>query len=442
MADDEDENYVEYYINILIDWINKSFCLKKWNTILNIEELSLLVRTLISNVISLLKTLTGLCEIHHKYFTMFNNKSLIAKDNVISASKIINLYTRPFASKCISLNIAKRCFKELKSGALINDHYKYVNSKYKSLLFEYIKNKGINLNNVHILNDNLYEYELDLANFISNYWMKKGQAAAKFGTYHHQLLESICKNYNEKKFTDIKQNISKIDKSVLSGINNFLQSFIFNNKWTILQNELSISSKKYNIVGTIDFIYLKESVLEQLNRHFKKKLNSTTTNNNNDDDGNRDSILELHIGIGDWKFIKDKDDHKNSNKCKYELSNYLDTKKFRYTIQLNIYKQILDEMFNMLFKSNLQVKLTVSHLSLICFDYENNKYTIEELEILPQSIIQSIMLRAHYTTLNSNNTHDNNETLSGDHIINNHELCTCPKSLEDHLSMVLSKISI
>jgi len=82
------------------------------------------------------------------------------------------------------------------------------------------------------------------------------------------------------------------------------------------------------------------------------------------------------LAIYDWKRVKELKTENSFQSMKSPIEHLPDTNYWHYTLQLNIYKRILEELYN----------VTVSELALVILHPDNNTYKIAKLNILDDEI--------------------------------------------------------
>lgn len=192
-----------------------------------------------------------------------------------------------------------------------------------------IINKIINSKNWN--NDPEYKYYKMSKEDILNMWNKNRDTAASSGTNMHADIE---KYYNK-----VKVNNDSIEFQY------FLQYVKDNCHLKPYRTEWTVYYEEYKISGSIDMTY-----------------------------ENEDGTLDIY----DWKRCKEilYDNNFSKNSILECLKHIPDTNFWHYSIQLNIYKKILEDKYNKKIKS----------LCLVCLHPNNDKYEIIEVPILTNEI--------------------------------------------------------
>lgn len=174
---------------------------------------------------------------------------------------------------------------------------------------------------------------------IKDSWNKNGKEAAKMGTAMHEMFEFHYNNVHQEKIEEYK------DTTEYEYFTNFLQD---HQDMVPYRTEWNVYHEDYKIAGSIDMTFINE-------------------------DGT--------ISIYDWKRCKKIEKNNNFNKkCLIDgLQHIDDTNYWHYTLQLNMYKHILETKYS--------VKVKDLHLVVIHPDNETNNYEKIRLPILPENDI-------------------------------------------------------
>ena len=165
---------------------------------------------------------------------------------------------------------------------------------------------------------------------IKHLWKSNGQEAAKMGTAMHAMFEYY---YNKIKPEIIKSYEGTKEHS-------YFMNFINDHPHlTPYRTEWNVYDEKYKIAGSIDMIYIN-------------------------DDGT--------LSIYDWKRCKNIEKFNNfGKKCLVKNMGHIsDTNYWHYTLQLNIYKFILETKYGFTVKD---LHLVVIHPENTCNNYEKIK---------------------------------------------------------------------
>ena len=174
---------------------------------------------------------------------------------------------------------------------------------------------------------------------IKKMWKEKGQNAAKMGTAMHEMLEFYYNNIHLDKIESYK------DTTEYQYFNNFTQD---HNDLVPYRTEWNVYHEDHKISGSIDFVAINE-------------------------DGT--------LSILDWKRCEEiKKTNNFGKRCMIDgLQHIHDTIYWHYTLQLNIYKYVLESKYNK----------TVRDLHLVVIHPENKHGNYEKIKlpILPEKDI-------------------------------------------------------
>ena len=174
---------------------------------------------------------------------------------------------------------------------------------------------------------------------IKKMWKEKGQNAAKMGTAMHEMFEFYYNNIHLDKIESYK------DTTEYQYFNNFTQD---HKDLVPYRTEWNVYHEDHKISGSIDFVAINE-------------------------DGT--------LSILDWKRCEEiKKTNNFGKRCMVDgLQHIHDTNYWHYTLQLNIYKYVLESKYDK----------TVRDLHLVVIHPENNHGNYEKIKlpILPEKDI-------------------------------------------------------
>jgi hypothetical protein len=190
---------------------------------------------------------------------------------------------------------------------------------------------------------------------IKNAWRQNGRDAANMGTIMHSIFEYYYNNINLDKIENYKDTIEY----------NYFKKFIKDHSHLVpYRTEWNVYHEDHKIAGSIDMTFINP--------------NGT-------------------LSIYDWKRCKNIDKYGNFGKfsIKKGLEHIRDTNYWHYTLQLNLYKYILETKYG--FK--------VEDLHIVVIHPENNFNTYEKfmLPILKETVILSLLSSDNQDKDNNNN---------------------------------------
>lgn len=218
---------------------------------------------------------------------------------------------------------------------------------------------------------NIVATERDPASTIQKMWTKKGQLAASFGTKMHEFIE------NTILYQTFSEGIPSFMHAQAMQYFLFLETLVAN-KQAFFATELSIVDRKYPICGTIDALVVNADQRALINERgeIEKKNEKKIT-----------------VDMYDWKFVKSSllEPHSGKVKCGLgPLKNRLDTAFFRYVVQQNIYRYIVNQTRN-------QYNFQIDKMFLVEFITTNpspTKFKILPVEILSDALMEQIICYA------------------------------------------------
>ena len=181
------------------------------------------------------------------------------------------------------------------------------------------------------MTDPTYKYYKMSKEDIFSLWGENGRKAAEIGTYNHLQIELY---YNKLKYDDT---IPEFGMFL-----DFVDSLDPN--WEPFRTEMLIFHQDLRIPGSVDIIYRDK----------------------------RDGKLIL----GDWKFCKQIKKSKSDGVGAGELKHVNNANYYHYSLQLNLYKRILEEYYG----------YTVKHMMLICLHNSQSKYKVYEIKDFSREI--------------------------------------------------------
>ncbi|CAJ2002103.1 PD-(D/E)XK nuclease family protein [Cotesia congregata filamentous virus 1] len=356
---DEDGVYEEKYFSSdlyqhkklshkVFELLEKMYNLQDDNEFYNTQSLF----TYVKSLFAAFSRMTIMCEHHHRYFSAYHTDAACWGQH-ISASGVIAAYTKPFYGNIIATNMAKRFIHQ--GADSITNYYGDV-----AKILKKKKNHDV----------------AEVAEAIQQVWLD----TARQGTELHKLLENYFVNEAHKNVDLHRDLISTVPVNVKDAIEKFLDEYILNNRWQIICTELPLSWPMGQLTGTADFIYLDESVDSQLMAY------------RNGEAMKQGQRFQLRVNIGDWKFLKDPLDtvtYKADN-CLHELSDYIQTKEFKYTIQLNIYAQLLKHVWPVY---QWPFDIIVDKLTLVAFNTTTNTFNAHVLQKFNDPLAEAVCRR-------------------------------------------------
>ena len=176
------------------------------------------------------------------------------------------------------------------------------------------------------------EYYGMTVNEIKDKWKRNGETAAKDGTYMHKCIEDY--------WNDITiQNDSPEYSMFLKFVEDHPGLVPYRTEWVVYHEE-------YKLCGSIDMIF-------------------------KNDDGT--------ISIYDWKRCKEIEKTPKFKKyMKKPLKHFPDTNYWHYSLQLNIYKYILESKYNQ----------TVKDMHILCMHPINQEYQKFKIDDLQEDVIK------------------------------------------------------
>jgi len=166
---------------------------------------------------------------------------------------------------------------------------------------------------------------------IKKEWKENGEIAAKLGTQMHKLIENYYNGINEI--------VDSIEYNYFQRfIKDFPQLKPYRTEWTIYDEELKIS-------GSVDMLFMNE-----------------------------DGTLSIY----DWKRTKGLEKSTQYKKyAKYPIQHIPDTNFWQYSLQLNLYKLIIERNYN----------FVVKDMYLVCIHPELESYQRDEVETMDLTIL-------------------------------------------------------
>lgn len=165
---------------------------------------------------------------------------------------------------------------------------------------------------------------------IKNQWKKNGSEAATMGTAMHMMFEFYYNNINQEQIDKHKDTLEY--KYFMNFVNDHQELVPYRTEWNVYHED-------FKIAGSIDMTFIN-------------------------DDGT--------ISIYDWKRCKNIEKYNNFGKksIKEGLQHIPDTNYWHYTLQLNIYKYILETKYGFKVKD---LHLVVIHPDNVSENYEKIK---------------------------------------------------------------------
>lgn len=172
---------------------------------------------------------------------------------------------------------------------------------------------------------------------IKQEWREKAENASRLGTLLHKTIE---KYYKKESIND------SLIKTEMDQFQKFNKEHIEINKLKPFRSEWIVFDEKYHIAGSIDMIYIDEE------------------------------SKELHLY--DWKRINKLKKNNKYQKGLFPLHMFEDCNYFHYSLQLNLYKYILEQNYGH----------NVNSMKLVCFHPDNENYIIEEINDYQDIVLQ------------------------------------------------------
>lgn len=204
---------------------------------------------------------------------------------------------------------------------------------------------------------------------IKQEWERNRDEAAEAGTNMHYDIECFYNKNPNKENKSIEyqyfQQFEK-DRTVEGGFGENLEPY--RTEWMVYDEELRLS-------GSIDMIF-RETKREQKNQSYKNETVKNETEKNTNEitnDKMENDILEHDIvEIYDWKRCREIKKHNSWQSAKTECINHLpDTNYWHYSLQLNIYKAILERNYGK----------KVNGLYLVCLHPDNKNGSYQRIKV-------------------------------------------------------------
>ena len=192
---------------------------------------------------------------------------------------------------------------------------------------------------------------------IKDLWSSKGQKAANDGTNMHYTIE--CFYNNEKINEDYLWYNTDEYQQFLEFADDYKHLKPYRTEWLVYHEEAKIK-------GIIDMVF-----------------------------ENEDGTLSIY----DWKRTKGLSKTNRWQSAKKPVEHLPDTNYWHYSLQLNVYKRILEEKY----------RKTVKELYLVCLYPEQGKYIREKVPSLPDEIDTLFDNRINYVNYVSNRNKPKNE---------------------------------